>query len=191
MSKNCAGLLVGMLAFGLSILVVEFFSGFFIVNKLPEKAVLNLEPNSETNKILYPTSPNGKIEVIFKGFVKTDQGLLVETEIINHNTKPAKYWSQSDNFLHFFIKFNDKAKDMRWCGTGMKEFQLLPGESLKSKLSARVFEDYLDKKGNLQIGFGFVCEKNKYRQYWSRKFQIPDNIKTQIKNQIVEQMKTQ
>jgi hypothetical protein len=161
---------------------IGFTSAGLMQNSLSSNEVSEKRPEQiQDLKLLYPTTLNGKIEVRFKEYGSIENRLTLKFEIINFKTQPVKYWSQIENVLHPFVKFRGKEKEEWLCGTGAKEFEIKPGESLTVEFMAdNVFYEYLEKKGNLQVGFNLKVDGNEYKKIWSDEFQLPEEVKKQI-----------
>jgi hypothetical protein len=77
------------------------------------KATDLLKPKlSNAAKTVYETSSKGKIKVKFKGFGKIENRPTLNFEIINYNSRPAKYWSQYEKTNWSYVKFNGKEKEV-------------------------------------------------------------------------------
>lgn len=126
----------------------------------------------------YHTNPNGKIEVKFNGYKKSENRLTLIFELINHNTKPANYWSEHEKSNWTYIKFNGKEKEVRLCGTGIKKFELESGKSFTVEiLPDNFFHEYLNKDGKIQFGYGFELKKDKVEKFWSEPITISEEMK--------------
>ena len=135
-------------------------------------------PGHSAQNQRYPTSEEGKPEVLFKGFVEEGQGLVAEFEIINFSTTTVLYTSQSENYPFHFVRFNGK-EDFTWyCGTGAREWAIAPGSSITVKLSALIFKEHLKKSGKLKVGFAVGEGK-----IWSTEFTIPDYRRVLIEDE--------
>jgi hypothetical protein len=145
-------------------------------------------------KKLYPTSPDGKIEINFIEFSTSKDGLIAEFEVINRNTKPALYSAYSykgiDELANLQpqFKINGIHEQLWYCGTGLEEFELKSGESKIIKLNGQSLNNYLNKANqSIQVGYWFSFRKSKQAKiFWSEKLQIPDSAKAQLKAEEIE-----
>ena len=192
MKKFGFRVVIGIVAFGFGICTVWVLVSVLKQQTQQLEKSLTVD-NSETQsfseeKKLYPTSPNGKIEVIFKGFKQTENGLVMESEIINHNSNTVKYSSATKNFPYDDFKFSGKPEMLSYCGVRAKLFELEAGDSFTNKSPiSDLPNEYSKQDGEVQIGFGFISkEKNRLDYYWSQKFQIPDDVKAQIRKESIE-----
>jgi hypothetical protein len=127
MKKYVLRILVALFAF-LSGVVSVYFVALSNVNvNLSECKMVEL---NQPDKIVYPTDSKGKIEVRFKNYGRIKKQPTLIFEIINHNTEPVKYSSQTEGYNSPYVKFNNREEEIWLCGTGMKEFEIKPGNSL-------------------------------------------------------------
>jgi hypothetical protein len=161
---------------------VGFISAGYLQNSLTTKEASDKsQEHIQGLKLLYPTSSKGKIEVRFKEYGQIENRPTLKFEIINFKTQPVKYWNQFENYLHPFVKFRGQEKEEWLCGTGAKEFEIKAGESLTVEFMAdNIFYEYLEKKGNLQVGFNLKVDEKEYKKIWSDEFQFPEEVKKQI-----------
>ena len=137
-----------------------------------------LSAEAEVEGVVPQKIRKGKgLEVKFDKFVKTENGLWADFEITNFEDKPYFYRSDMGGNLNapFFalyqLRINGKDVNMMWCGTGLKEFELKPGES---KIF-RVFNlgYHWKKNKSVLVGFHFRSEGSKESQiYWSENLPI-------------------
>lgn len=124
---------------------------------------------------------NGKgLEVKFKQIVETQNGLAVEFEITNFENESYFYSSYNEEngtdplFALHQLKINGREENMRWCGTGLREFELESGESI----IFRVYNLSFNWQKNKSIEYGFYFRRDapaeQSRLYWSEKLPVDD-----------------
>ena len=155
MKKYGLRVLVGLIAFAIGL-----FGVWFLVSerKFHIQFNENLALDSETQTEKYLTNPNGKVEIRFVGYGKSENRPTFKFEIINHNSSPAKYWSFSEKEVWTFVKFNGKQREEWRCGTGSREFTLNSGESFEIEILADLQTyEFLKKDGFFDLEETKVC----------------------------------
>lgn len=197
MKSICLKIAVALLTFILGVGFAYLFHMFFVPEDFTKYA--RACPITTTKNI--STSEEGTIEVRFRQFVLNEQKVVAEFEITNYSTENAFYMSHIEGKPPEHIRFNGEEEKLFRCGTGMRRFVLRSGDSMIVRIDANRFifnlvkngklvphstrknNDYraasgiFKKKGEFQVGFGFVLGENKYREFLSQKFQIPDSVK--------------
>ncbi len=178
MKKYGFRLLIGLITFGIGLV---FVWTFLMKNYLSCEPVdlQNQPPVYQTTK--FSTSPNGKIEIRFNGYGRIENRPTLIFEVVNLNTKPAKYWSFEEKKIWAEVKFNGTEKQEFRCGTGMKEFVLNSGESFTFEIFAdgQIFE-FLNKNGSFEFGHSFRFDEKDWQQFWSEPITISDELKKDI-----------
>ncbi|HEX8733680.1 MAG TPA: hypothetical protein VF721_00020 [Pyrinomonadaceae bacterium] len=178
MKKYFPRTLVTLFTFLSGVVFVNFAALFYVNIDLLKSNTVEQNQSAITT---YPTDSKGKIEVRFKKYGQIDKQPTLVFEIINHSAEPFKYWSQFEGYAPPFVKFNNQEKEILHCGTGAKEFEIKPGNSLTVEfIAAHFLFKYLDKKGQFQIGFFLKKGGNQYKKIWSEKFSLSDEIKREI-----------
>ena len=178
MRKYLPRTVVALFTFAVGIIFVNFAALFYAKIDLPKVDAIELKQSAVT---AYPTDSKGEIEVRFKSYGQIKKQPTLIFEIINHHTESVKYWSRTESPDFPYIKFNNREQEVFVCGTGMKEFELKPGSSIRVEfIVAHFLYEYLDKKGELQIGFYLKKGQKQYKKIWSEKFSVSDEMKREI-----------
>ena len=107
----------------------------------------------------------GGVRIEFRGIQVTNHGSYAEFRFVNGGTDSLYYPGYSKND-HCSYKIKHKGTVAQnnpcWCGTGLAERVLEPGESATYKA------DITRESGRIQVGFDFQTGKNRHRQtFWS------------------------
>jgi hypothetical protein len=171
--------IVGLITFTFSLSFV-WISWTYNVKVCELISVKNQPIEIEQNK--FWTSENGEIEIRFIGYGEKENRPTIILEIINHNSKSAKYRSFLKDSIYPFTRFNGKELQESRCGTGMTDFELKSGDSftIETVLDIMVF-GLLWKKGSFEFGYYFVPNGDiEGKQYWSEPIIISDEMKKEI-----------
>lgn len=186
MKKYGLRVLIGLIAFTIGVNAVIWQISRSVKYEFISKKDQQIEISNPT----YPTSPNGKIEVRFNGYGKHENCITLIFEIINHNSKSAKYWSSQEKSNWTYIKFNEKEKEVWLCGTGMRKFELEAGKSFTTEiLPDNFFHEYLNKEGKIQFGYGFELKKDKFEKFWSEPMTISEDVREDFNQNAPESLK--
>jgi hypothetical protein len=178
MKKYLPGTVVALFTFVSGVVFVNFAALFYVNTDLLKSTTVEQNQSAVTT---YSIDSKGKIEIRFKKYGQTEKQPTLIFEIINHNTEPVKYASQTEGYAFPYVKFNNREEEVWLCGTGMKEFEIQPGNSLTVEFIASHFlYKYLDKKGELQVGFNLKKGQNHYKKFWSEKYNVSDEMKREI-----------
>ena len=126
---------------------------------------------------------NEKIVVLFKGFSEDENGkTTVDLEIVNLSGSSVKYLAfDEEGFMIHQVEFNGEVIPEFWCGTGLEEFYLTPGNSIKmTKDASYLFKDKSGEDGTFRIGFSLAVDGVNYDTFWTEKIEIPENLKMKI-----------
>ena len=140
MKKYGLKILVGLITFAIGVVISWINPTGTITYKNCELSQTPIQ------NVITPTNRNGKIEIRFKGYGRTENRPTLIFEITNYNLKSAKYWSFSERTISPFVKFNGKKREELRCGTGLKEFNLQSGESFTTEIMADVYTREFLKK---------------------------------------------
>lgn len=186
MKKYGLRILVGLIAFAIgigSVIITEI--GQYNSSPIIVKTVNLQDEQLADLQATYPTSPDGKIEIRFRGFGRIENRPIFIFEIINHNTKPATYLGTEETSIYgMFEKFNGKE-----IGTGgavyalreIDEFVLKSGESFTEEFFADITTfEFLNKKGSFGFGYSFKIDGNREKQFWSEPITISEEMKKDI-----------
>jgi hypothetical protein len=135
---------------------------------------------SQQNK--FSTSENGKIEIRFIGYGEIENQPTIKFEVINHYLMSVEYSSYAIDDIFLDFKFNGKDQSVPRCGTGLMNFELGSGESIKAEMILKNFiYDYLKKNGRFEFGYYFRLNGDiEWKQYWSESIIISDEMKKEI-----------
>jgi hypothetical protein len=127
----------------------------------------------------------GEIEVKFKEFAPTRDGLMADFEIVNNTSDSAVYsaYPTSDGektvYSLPFVKVGGKEVEEFRCGTGLIDYEVKPGESKIFRFNGLSY--YWKEGKSIQIGFYFKKRlNNEYQTYWSENLPISDSIAQQL-----------
>lgn len=130
---------------------------------------------------------NGEIEVKFKEFVWTTNGLVADFEVVNNAAQIAYFraYPQTSNDNRFYSlaskKVDGKKIEESRCGTGLTGFELKSGESQTFSVYVSELSYYWESGKSMQVGFyfgkGIIKE---YKIYWSENLPITDSIARQL-----------
>ncbi|MCB1023085.1 MAG: hypothetical protein KDB79_01760 [Acidobacteria bacterium] len=126
-----------------------------------------------------------KVLVLFNGFSTEKDRTVVNLEIVNISGGPVKYWSDEEKGDVFhLVKFNGEELSEFLCGTGLKEYQLSPNDSILIKqYAAYMFRNNFETPGVYQVSFSLGIGEEGYKKFWSPEFRIPGPIKDQIRKE--------
>lgn len=75
-------------------------------------------------------------------------------------------------------------KEVFMCGTGLSNYHIHAGDSLKIRVFSDRFTSYIDKESKLKMGFDYYNNSHKSDKiYWSQEFEIPQSIKKKIRKE--------
>lgn len=177
--------LVGLMAFGIGLNFTWFLY-----------SIASFEINCG-NFCLFPKikktlhfNQNEEVEIHFKEFKKTEKGVVAVLEVINNSPDSIHYTLvDSDTSPDEQIKFNKEIDaPMMYCGnSSFNSKHLHSGESVLFEAFALKLEPFIEKSGELNIGYSFKKDKEEESQiYWSKNIQIPDWAKTEIRKESLE-----
>lgn len=178
MKKYGLRVLVGLIAF-----VIGLIGFWFLVTerKFHIQFHDNVTLDSETQIVKHSTNPNGKVEIRFVGYGKSENRPTLKFEIINHNSSPAKYWSFSEKAVWTFVKFKGKQREEWRCGTGSREFILNSGESFEIEVLADLQTyEFLKKDGFFEFGYYFKTDAKDAKMFWSEPIKLSDELREEI-----------
>jgi hypothetical protein len=118
-------------------------------------------------------SPPEAVKISLRRSYRDEYGLIrAEFEVANGGSEPLYYrgYSKDDN-EYWSVRHGRRSH--RWstfCGTGLAEYQLLPGKSAS-------FEVVIGREaGSVQVGFDFFVGEKRLRQtIWSDEITIPES----------------
>ena len=184
MKKYLFRILVGLLAFGIGIIAT-----WFLYSRASYELSCNKFCISPKLKKATQQTPNGKVEVHFKEFKQTEKGLVVSLKVIN-NSPDSIYYTlvDSDTSPDERIKFNDEIDlPVSYCGmSSFKSKHLHSGESILFEAFALKLEPFIEKSGQLNIGYSFKKDEEESKIYWSESIPIPNWVKGEIRKEILE-----
>ncbi|MDH3492990.1 MAG: hypothetical protein OEM82_05530 [Acidobacteriota bacterium] len=105
------------------------------------------------------------VSVDLTRIVTDGQGSRAEFLISNNGCMPVKYWGYAKNSPLHRIKIDGEEEQQFWCGTGLEEFELYPGEALSVSLPANLFTNTGKNGSNYSVGF---------MSSWSNEFRLPE-----------------
>lgn len=173
--------------------ILTFCIGFTTVNNLSiyefgitENTVRFSPPFMSGQRQNTAISKDGKIDIYFKEFISTEEGLTASFEAVNHHTKAAYYYAylkDERNLLETepFYKIDGVEQENIFCGNGLKTFKLNSGESVIFDVYAEQLKYNFENDNNNQIGFDFsIGKKRNYKVFWSDNLYLPAEIKAQL-----------
>ncbi len=111
------------------------------------------------------TPPGGGVQVKFQRIVKTGYGSDAEFYVMNGGSEALRYSGYSKNsHCSYMIKRGNKVeqKSPCWCGTGLAERKLLPGESATYHVQVAPGTE------KFEVGFDFrIGKKFRKQTFWS------------------------
>ena len=103
-----------------------------------------------------------EVEVRFKK-ASRDYYITLEYEVLNRSSHPLRYdgYAEGSN-ENWSVRRGDQSKSFRpFCGTGLKERTLGPGES-------ETFQAFVEEAGPVRVGFEFMVGEERVKQtFWS------------------------
>ncbi len=148
---------LALLTFGIGVASVW---GYYQFHRLS----LTLSTSTFLPKLLI-TLPGGGVQVKFQRIEKTEYGTYAEFYVMNGGSEALRYSGYSKNsHCSYMIKLGNKVEQMSpcWCGTGLAERTLLPGESATYKVQVAAESE------RFEVGFDFRIGKKLRRQtIWS------------------------
>jgi hypothetical protein len=107
------------------------------------------------------TPSGGGVHIKFLRIEKTDRGSCAEFRVMNGGSDALRYSGYSkDDHCSYMIRRGDKVeqKTVCWCGNGLEEHMLSPGESATYKVPVT------HESGEFEVGFDFwVSKKSRKR----------------------------
>lgn len=115
------------------------------------------------------------IQIDFDGITEIDGNLNANFVITNHSDVSFQYASGGPPVkgeqaaLQFQVEIEGKQQYMMWCGTGLKEFSLSPGESIRTSVPMSHIANFWKKGQKIRIGYYLYQRDGKSRSepYWS------------------------
>jgi hypothetical protein len=111
------------------------------------------------------------VEVEFLRFTRSERDTFAELQVLNGSSEAAYYWGYGkDSHCSDLIRHGRKVElaSFCWCGTGLEEQLLKPGET--AKFAVRI----PDPKEAFEVGFDFgIGEERLKRTFWSKKIERP------------------
>ncbi|MEP6902099.1 MAG: hypothetical protein ABJA66_10135 [Actinomycetota bacterium] len=130
---------------------------------------------------------NGDIEIKFREFVKTKDGLYADVEVLNPETESVYFYdvlSNNDDTLTLFepsVKIDGKEAEMMTCSFGKTYVEKKLGYSRTFRIYLNVIISYWEKGKSFQIGLHFKKSTDKlYNLYWSENLPITDLMAKQL-----------
>lgn len=153
---------VMLLAFGIGYGTVVLFSlAADFVTRFP----LAGRPQITVEAPPIQTSADGTIAV----FVD-DQ---FDVHITNLNSKPVTYSAYTRDMINFSYMRGGKKIPLGYCGTGLKDHVLSPGETLTIDRSESNLPYQVNQgKGKLQLGVWMKIDGSEYKEYWSNELDL-------------------
>ena len=117
------------------------------------------------------SKPGSHVEVEFLRFTNSERETYAEFQVSNGSSEAAYYWGYGrDSHCSDLVRHGRKVElaSFCWCGTGLEEQLLRPGET--AKFAVRV----PDTKEAFEVGFDFrIGEGRLKRTFWSKKIERP------------------
>lgn len=164
----CLCLVAGLLAAPLAFENQKNASGF------------NITPATNASGINTPVNTRARrsdkmIEVAFDGFTEIDGNLNSNFVIANFSDEPflfSAYEAPAGGWagnLHFSLELNGKMQGLGWCGTGLKQFELSPGESIRTSVPMSHVAQFWKRGDKIRIGYYLHQRdgKSTSEPYWS------------------------
>lgn len=138
-------------------------------------------PSSGTSEKLQPATPSAKVVIKFQRFVWSEYVKYAEFRVINGSSEPLYYSGYGKDYhCSYKVKRKDNTRQLSpcWCGRGLKEQELLPGEAATYQVSLghtgyNAF--VISETGNLEVGFDFkVGRARRPQTVWSNEIIIPE-----------------
>ena len=150
-------LCLALLTFGIGVTSVWGYSQF-------HRLSLALSTSTFLPKLLI-TPPGGGVQVKFQRIEKTAYGTYAEFYVMNGGSETLRYSGYSkDDHCSYVIRQGNKVEQKLpcWCGTGLAERTLLPGESAIYKVQVAAESE------KFEVGFDFRIGKKLLKQtFWS------------------------
>lgn len=171
--------------FGLAIGIgFVWLSGLSAVNKWVCSSDVD-RVSLENEKITVNERKTG-LEIRFKEFVETKDGLAADFEITNHDNEFYTYSAYQpgvgQSFVYFLprLKLDGKIIEEFRCGMGLKDYLLKSGETKIFRYDTGHLSFFWKKEKNFQISFYFKKENQEYKEYWSEKLPINESLQEQL-----------
>jgi hypothetical protein len=157
--------------FSLSIALLAFTTGVAIT--LGVYRTVGTVPMAE--KALHSSPAVSKtgshVEVEFLRFTSSEPDTFAEFQVSNGSSEAAYYWGYGkDSHCSDLIRHGRQVElaSYCWCGTGLEEQLLNPGET--AKFAVRI----PDTKEAFEVGFDFgIGEERLKRTFWSKNIEWP------------------
>jgi hypothetical protein len=115
--------------------------------------------------------PSGHLEIRYLRFIEREYGNYAEFQVVNGSTERAYYQGYGkDSHCANRIRHGGTVEQAShcWCGTGLAEQALWPGESANFQVSVPL------TSGAFEVGFDFLIGKQRLKDTaWSGKIEIP------------------
>lgn len=115
------------------------------------------------------------IQIDFDGITEIDGKLNASFVITNFGDEPFQFHAyeapaggRAGN-LHYSLELDGKPQPLRWCGTGLKQFELSPGESIRTSVQMSHVAQFWKNGDRIKIGYYLHQRdgKSTSEPYWS------------------------
>jgi len=102
-------------------------------------------------------STSGEVEVWYTGETERDGMRFLKFRVTNFAGSPVTYMAYAEKSLELpMIEINGEEIGLRYCGTGLEDFQLASGEALEVKVPVGLFDHRMPEGGaSVRIGYYF------------------------------------
>lgn len=156
---------VALLTFGIGVALAWGSSLFFTFSSI--SYILPLPP------ALSVTEPSGNVQIKLQRVKKTEYGSYAEFHIVNGSSEALYYSGYSkDDHCSYRIKRGNfvEQKSPCWCGNGLAERRLSPGESATYQIGVS------REVGKFEVGFDFQIGRARRKQtIWSNEVVISNS----------------
>ena len=157
MKRLCLFFCLALLTFAIGVASARAYFQF-------HRLSLTLSTSSFLPKLLI-TPPGGGVQINFQRIEKTEYGSYAEFRVINGGSEALHYSGYSQNSHCSYMIRQGKKVEQKWpcwCGTGLAERTLLPGESATYRVQTT------PESVKFEVGFDFLIGKKLRKQtIWS------------------------
>lgn len=150
------------LGFFFSVFLLTFVTGFGIVWGYSLLSTTALAVSAPPASPALPKARlDGEVQIKFRRIEKTGYGSYAEFRIVNGGTEPLYYPGYSkDDHCSYKIRRGGRVgqRNPCWCGTGLGERALHPGESATYRVAV------VRESGEFEVGFDFEAGKARSEQ---------------------------
>jgi hypothetical protein len=185
-------ILAFLFAFALGVLAAQMSAGITAVSQIPPSPSSTSSGGARGVSIGKAVTPDGRVQISYAGWstLGDSESLVVKFRVHNGTPAPVTYDAYIESNPFPRVKVNGKPVEHFYCGTGIKTFQIVPGESVNFTASANDFIDWDAKKrkandfDRVKVGFYLnTADQPEGELFETESFELADEILIEIERE--------